>query len=140
MAIFNRKAKFNYSLEGDRIEAGIHLLGVEVVAIREGKAQMVDAYVDLVDGEAWIKNFHVMCKEGAFTEIDPLRPRKLLLHKKEIQKLQKEVIQKGFTLIPISIYPNERGKYKVQLSLAKGKTNWDKRQDLKDKAMKRDSE
>lgn len=140
MAILNRKAKFNYYLEGDRIEAGIQLFGLEVVAIREGKAQLVDAYVDLVKGEAWIKNFHVMGKEGAFTDIDPLRPRKLLLHKKEIERLQKEVTQKGFTLIPLSVYPNEKGKYKVQLSLAKGKTNWDKRQSLKDKAMQRDSE
>lgn len=137
--ILNRKAKYLYSLL-KIYEAGIHLKGVEVVAIREGQAQLVDSYVEFSGGEAWLKNFQIQCKPSAFLETDPLRPKKLLMHKKEIQSLQKEVAQKGLTVIPLKVYFNERGKIKVELSLAKGKSNYDKRATLKEKAIKRDME
>jgi SsrA-binding protein len=125
-AAYNRSASFNYFLS-DHVEAGVALRGTEVKAIREGKANLKDAYGLLKDGEAFLLNAHI----GAFSHgntmnHESLRTRKLLLHKKEIEKLQAATNQKGYTLIPVKFY-FKNGRVKCQLALAKGKQDWDKR-------------
>lgn len=125
-AAVNRSASFNYFLE-DRFEAGIALKGTEVKSIREGKANLKDAYGLLKDGECFLLNAHI----GAFSHgnrenHEDLRTRKLLLHKKEIEQLQVATKQKGYTLIPVRLY-FKNGRVKCELALAKGKQDWDKR-------------
>jgi SsrA-binding protein len=125
-AAFNRSASFNYFLS-DRVEAGVALRGTEVKAIREGKANLKDAYGLLKDGEAFLLNAHI----GAFSHgntmnHESLRTRKLLLHKREIVKLEAATKQKGYTLIPVKLY-FKNGRVKCELALAKGKQDWDKR-------------
>ena len=122
----NRSASFNYFLE-DRFEAGIALKGTEVKSIREGKANLKDAYGLLKDGECFLLNAHI----GAFSHgnrenHEDLRTRKLLLHKKEIEQFQVATKQKGYTLIPVRLY-FKNGRVKCELALAKGKQDWDKR-------------
>ncbi|MEO6924042.1 MAG: SsrA-binding protein SmpB [Bryocella sp.] len=125
-ASFNRSASFNYFLS-DHIEAGLALRGTEVKSIREGKANLKDAYGLLKDGEAFLLNAHI----GPFTHgntmnHESLRTRKLLLHEREIEKLEAATKQKGYTLIPVKLY-FKNGRVKCQLALAKGKQDWDKR-------------
>ena len=125
-AAFNRSASFNYFLT-DRFEAGVALRGTEVKSIREGKANLKDAYGLLKDGECFLLNAHI----GPFTHgnsmnHESLRTRKLLLHRAEIRKLEAASRQKGFTLIPVRFY-FKNGRLKCELALAKGKQEWDKR-------------
>ena len=126
----NKKAFHDYFIE-DRIEAGMVLFGSEVKSLRTHGAQMADSYVDLKKGEAVVCNLHIAPWDYAtHTQHEPTRIRKLLLHKKEIEKLIREMKPKGYSLIPLRIY--FKGAYaKIELGLAKGKKNYDKREDLK---------
>lgn len=126
-ASFNRSASFNYFLT-DRVEAGVALRGTEVKSIREGKANLKDAYGLLKDGEAFLLNAHIgPFSHGNVLNHDSLRTRKLLLHRREIEKLETATRAKGFTLIPVRLY-FKNGRVKCELALAKGKQDWDKRE------------
>ena len=126
-AAFNRSASFNYFLS-DRFEAGVALRGTEVKSIREGKANLKDAYGLLKDGECFLLNAHIgPFSHGNSMNHESLRTRKLLLHKKEIQKLEGLTKQKGYTLIPVKLY-FKQGRVKCEIALAKGKQDWDKRE------------
>ena len=126
-AAFNRSASFNYFLS-DRFECGVALRGTEVKSIREGKANLKDAYGLLKDGEAFLLNAHIgPFSHGNAMNHESLRTRKLLLHKKEIEKLESLTRQKGYTLIPVKLY-FRNGRVKCEIALAKGKQDWDKRE------------
>lgn len=125
-ASYNRSAGHNYFLT-DRFEAGVALRGTEVKSIREGKANLKDAYGLVKDGEAFLLNAHIgHFSHGNIMNHEELRTRKLLLHKREIEKLTALTRQKGFTLIPVRLY-FKNGRVKCELALAKGKQDWDKR-------------
>jgi len=135
----NKKAWHNYFIE-DRYEAGISLLGTEVKSLREGRANLSDSYGKIKDGEFFLVDAHISPYSfGNRFNHDPLRPRKLLLHKREIRRLIGKVQEKGFTLIPLRLY-FLNGKAKVELGLAKGKKLFDKRETLRRKTMERDME
>ncbi len=126
-ASFNRSASFNYFLS-DKVEAGVALRGTEVKSIREGKANLKDAYGLLKDGEAFLLNAHIgPFSHGNAANHDSLRTRKLLMHRNEIRRLEAATKQKGFTLIPVRLY-FRNGRVKCELALAKGKQEWDKRE------------
>jgi len=133
----NRKARHDYFLL-ESFEAGIVLQGSEIKSIRAGQISLKEAYIR-VDGEqAWLVNAHVAPYDPASRENhDPLRDKKLLLHKKEIKKLWDEVRQKGTTIIPIKVYLS-KGRAKVEIAVAKGKKKYDKRQDLKKRDAQRE--
>lgn len=125
-ASFNRSASHNYFLT-DKFEAGVALRGTEVKSIREGKANLKDAYGLVKDGEAFLLNAHIgHFTHGNIYNHEETRTRKLLLHKREIEKLTALTRQKGFTLIPVRLY-FKSGRVKCELALAKGKQDWDKR-------------
>ena len=125
-AAFNRSASFNYFLT-DKYEAGVALRGTEVKSIREGKANLKDAYGLLKDGECFLLNAHIgPFSHGNAMNHESLRTRKLLLHQKEIEQLQAATKQKGFTLIPVRLY-FRNGRVKCEIALAKGKMEYDKR-------------
>lgn len=138
----NRQAFFLYEIL-ERFEAGIVLLGPEVKSIRAGKIQLKDAYATVEKGEAWLHQCHISPyahhTHEALTPVDPLRKRKLLLHRKELEKLRGRVEEKGLTLVPIRVY-FKKGKVKVELGLGKGKKVYDKREALKAKDMDREQE
>lgn len=128
----NRKARHDYSIE-DTFEAGLVLMGTEVKSLRAGRASLVDGYAFIENGEAWLDAVHIPeYTEGTWTNHAPRRKRKLLMHKQEILKLTSKVKEGGFTLIPLSIYFSD-GRAKVELALAKGKKEYDKRQALREK-------
>lgn len=132
----NRKARHDYFIE-DSMEVGLVLVGTEVKSIRQGAVSLKDAYASLQGGEVFVENMHVApYTEGNRFNVDPLRKRKLLLHKKEIQKLKKALDQKGYTLVPLKLYL-VRGRVKMELGLARGKKLYDKRESLKEKAVKK---
>jgi SsrA-binding protein len=124
----NRKARFNYAVE-DTVEVGIVLTGTEVKSIRGGKATIAESYADAREGEIWLVNANIpeYLQANRFNHL-PKRPRKLLLHKRQANKLIGAVEREGMTLIPLKLYFNERGRAKVQLALAKGKKLHDKRE------------
>ncbi len=136
----NRKAKFNYNLE-QRFEAGIVLQGWEVKSIRAGKGQISEAHVIIRKGEAWLVNAVISPLISASTHVkaDDSRSRKLLLHRKEILTLLGNVERKGYTLIPTAMYW-KKNRVKVELALAKGKKDYDKRADEKDRDWQRDKQ
>lgn len=139
IACENRKARHDYFIH-EALEAGIALTGTEVKSLRAGKANLKDSYASVKNGEVFLENMHISpYEQGSFSNHDPLRKRKLLLHKKEIMKLLGQTKEKGFTLVPLKIY-FKRGRAKVELALASGKHNYDKRRTLADKAAKRDIE
>ena len=123
----NRKARFNYAIE-DTIEAGISLTGTEVKSIRNGKTTIAESYADSKDGEIWLINANIpeYLQANRFNH-EPKRPRKLLLHRKEIGKLAGAIQREGMTVVPLKLYFNQRGIAKVLLGLAKGKKLHDKR-------------
>jgi SsrA-binding protein len=125
----NRKAKHEYFLL-DTFEAGIVLKGSEIKSIRAGQLSLAQAYVSIEGGEAWLLNAHIAPYNQAnrFNH-DPLRPRKLLLHRKQIKKLFESVRQKGTTIVPLRVYLKD-GKAKVEIALAKGKKHYDKRAEI----------
>ena len=135
----NKKARHDYFIE-DTYEAGIALTGTEVKSLRAAKTNIRDAYVSIRGAEAFVQNMHISPYEkGNINNADPLRIRKLLLHKREITKLLGLTAQKGYTLIVLSVYM-KRGKVKIEIGLARGKKLYDKRHDLKEKAVKKDIE
>ena len=135
----NRQAAFRYNLL-DRWEAGVQLTGTEVKSLRSGQAQMKDAYAAVREGEVWLHNMHIPPYGPAARENhEPERPRKLLLKRKEIEKLIGTTAEKGLTLVPTRIY--FKGPYaKVEIALARGKDLYDKRRSIKDRDQKRDIE
>lgn len=135
----NRKARHDYFIE-EVFEAGIVLVGTEVKSVRQGKANLKDSYADIYDSEIWVKNMHISPYEkGNIFNKDPLRDRKLLMHKDEIRRLLGYVSQKGYTLVPLSLYL-KNGRVKVSIAVAKGKKDYDKRDSMLEKAAKRDIE
>jgi len=135
----NRKARHNYFIE-DSYEAGMVLKGTEVKALREGKANLKDGYARIKGGELFLMDVHISPYAfGNRLNHDPLRPRKLLMHGGEIHRLTGKVKEKGFSLIPLSIYFSH-GRAKVSLALAKGKKLYDKRETLKRRAMEKEVE
>lgn len=125
----NRKARHNYSIL-DVYEAGVALLGTEVKSLRAGQASLVDAFATVDDGEVWLRNMHIPeYRHGSWTNHDPRRTRKLLLHRRQIDMLIGKIRDGNLTLVPLSVYFTE-GKVKVELALARGKQAHDKRQDL----------
>ncbi|AEF36840.1 MAG: SsrA-binding protein SmpB [Mycolicibacter algericus] len=125
----NRKARHNYSIL-DVYEAGVVLLGTEVKSLRAGQASLVDAFATVDDGEVWLRNMHIPeYRHGSWTNHDPRRTRKLLLHRRQIDMLIGKIRDGNLTLVPLSVYFSE-GKVKVELALARGKQAHDKRQDL----------
>ncbi|MFH1740298.1 MAG: SsrA-binding protein SmpB [bacterium] len=135
----NRKARHNYHIL-DVHQVGLVLVGTEVKSLRAGHASLVDAYADILNGEMYLINCHINAyTHGTAWNHNPLRPRKLLLHRREIDKLAGKVQQRGFTLIPLSIY-FEKGLAKIDLALARGKKQYDKREDLKRRDQDREIE
>jgi len=135
----NRKARHNYFIE-DSYEAGMVLKGTEVKALREGKVNLKDGYARIKNGELFLIDVHISPYAfGNRLNHDPLRPRKLLMHGGEIHRLMGKVREKGFSLIPLSIYFSH-GRAKVSLALAKGKKLYDKRETLKRRAMEKEVE
>lgn len=135
----NRKAHHDYFIH-ETYEAGIELFGTEVKSLRAGKANLKDSYAVVKKGEMYLENMHISpYEQGNIFNRDPLRPRRLLLHKSEILKLFGKTREKGYTLIPLKVY-FKRGRAKVELALASGKHTYDKRRDLADKSAKRDME
>ena len=138
ITIENRSARHEYFIE-DTLECGIELRGNEVKSIREGKASIKEAWVAVENGELFIKQMHItQWKTANQYDIDEKRDKKLLAHKNEINKLGIRVKQDGYTLIPLKIYFNDRGKCKVLLGVCKGKHLYDKRQANKEKTTKRE--
>jgi len=135
----NKKATHLYFIE-DRFEAGIALKGTEIKSIRQGKVSIQDAYVRIRNGQASIINMHIAkFKEGSLFNHEETRERRLLLHKREIDRLHGKIKKEGATVIPLSVYLKD-GLCKVEIALAKGKKKYDKRQALKEKDMKRRTE
>ena len=134
----NRRAKFDYFIE-DVFEAGIMLTGTEVKSLRFGEGSIAESYAEVKGGEVWLVNSNVPeFSHGNRHNHEPKRPRKLLLNRREVDRLQGAVERKGMTLVPLSIYFNSRGRAKVELALAKGKNTADKRQTVKDRDWKRE--
>ena len=135
----NKKARHEYFIE-DTWEAGIVLTGTEVKSLREGRASIVDGFAQIRDGELWMYNVHIPeYNQGTWNNHAPRRLRKLLLHKAEIQKLIGKTKESGLTVIPLELYFKD-GKAKVELGLARGKKDYDKRQTLLERTMKREAE
>ncbi len=125
----NRKARHEYFIE-DTIEAGIVLKGTEVKSIRAGRVNVKESYAMVENGEVFIYNMHISpYEQGNIYNVDPIRKRKLLLNKREIRRLEAQVMQKGYTLIPLTVYIKD-GLVKVELALGKGKKLYDKREDI----------
>ena len=138
ISIKNRKALHEYFVI-QKFEAGIALVGTEIKSIRAGKLNFKDSYAKVDKGECWLMNLHISPWEKAsFFNHQAERPRRLLLHKNEINRLKSKVEEQGMTLIPLEIYINEQGFCKVSLALAKGKKLYDKRESLQKKDMERD--
>jgi len=138
LEIKNRKASFEYQFL-ENFEAGIKLFGTEIKAIRAGHANLNDAYCLFVDGELFIKSLYIAeYSHGNIFNHDTRRDRKLLLHKKELKKLERRVREKGFTIVPYRLYITERGYAKVEIALAQGKKSYDKRQTIKARESKRE--
>ena len=133
----NRKARHDYFIE-EVMEAGIELVGTEVKSIRLGKCNLKDCYGDVYNGEIFIKQMHISpYEQGNIFNVDPIRDRKLLMHKEEIFRLNGLVQRDGYALVPLSLYL-KNGRVKVALGLCKGKKNYDKRDSMLEKAAKRD--
>jgi SsrA-binding protein len=135
----NRQARFRYHFL-ETWEAGLVLTGTEVKSLREGKAQIKDGYASVRDGEVWLHNVHIPPYAPASrTNHEPERPRKLLMHRREIERLIGKTREKGLTLVPTRLYLRD-GRVKVEIALAKGKDVGDKRQSIKEREMKREME
>jgi SsrA-binding protein len=138
MEIKNRSAYYEYSIE-DKWDAGIVLTGTEVKSLRDGKANFTDAYCFLQRGEMWVKNLHIAeYSYGTYANHLPVRDRKLLLHKRELKKIENRLKDKGYTIVPLRIFFSESGKAKMQIGLARGKKLHDKRASIREKEMQRE--
>ena len=132
----NRKARYEYHIE-DTVEAGIVLKGTEVKSIRQGRVNIQESYASVENGEVFVHGMHISpYEQGNIQNVNPIRKRKLLLHKREIRKLMVSTTQKGYTLVLLSVYLRD-GLVKIQLATAKGKKLHDKRQDIAEKDAKR---
>jgi SsrA-binding protein len=139
LIVDNRRARHDYHLL-DRYEAGIVLTGTEVKSLRDGRASLQQAYADVRGGEAWLVGAHIsVYEQGNIANHDPDRDRKLLLHKKELASLAGKVTQRGLTLVPTKLY-FKNGRAKVELALARGKEQRDKRRDIAQREATRDME
>ncbi|MCS7180351.1 MAG: SsrA-binding protein [bacterium] len=136
MKIENKSAFYNYEVL-ERIEAGIVLKGSEVKSIREGKISFKDSYAKIENGEIFLYNFYVAPYPSSFEKINPKRKKKLLLNKNEIRRLERKVSEKHLTLVPLSVYFNNKGLAKIELALVKGKKLFDKRREIKEKEIER---
>ncbi len=137
ISIKNKRASFDYELS-DIFTAGLQLYGTEIKSIRAGKAGLVDSYCYFDHDELWIKNMHIAeYKFGSYTNHDVRRERKLLLNKKELRKLEKATKETGYTIIPTVLFINEKGLAKLEIALARGKKDYDKRNSLKEKEDKK---
>jgi SsrA-binding protein len=134
----NRRARHRYELV-ETFECGIELLGTEVKALRNGGAQLVDAYATINDGEVWLLNAHIPPYPPALDNHDPERPRKLLLHRREIDRLVGRLDRKGLTLVPTRVY-FKGPRAKVELALARGKEHKDRRREIRDRDVRREVE
>jgi len=134
----NRKAFHNYEIL-EKFEAGIALLGSEVKSIREGKANLKDSYVNIRSAEAFLINSHIaLYSNASYNNHEPERERKLLLHRRQIKKLDQKIKERGLSLIALKMYYNKKGYVKVEIALAKGKRVWEKKQKIKEKDIKRE--
>ena len=135
----NKKARHDYALS-DFIEAGLELVGTEVKSLRAGRASLTDGFAQIRDGQVWLHNLHIPEYDpGTWTNHEPRRVRKLLMHKVEINKLSKLTKEQGITLVPVSIYFKD-GYAKVEIAVAKGKKAHDKREAIKERMAKREAE
>ena len=140
VSIKNRKASFEYEFI-QKYTAGIILVGTEIKSIRANKASISDAYCVIIDSEVIIKNLHISeFKYASFSNLEPKRERKLLLNKQEINKIKSRVQEKGFALVPIRLFINDKGIAKLEIAVAKGKKIYDKRESIKEKDIKRNIE
>ena len=138
ISIHNKRAGFEYHLI-EKFEAGIVLTGSEIKSIRQGQVNIGDAYCYFKDGELFIKNMHISAyKNGDFIHHHPVRDRKLLLHKNELKKLHISVKEDGFTIVPVRLYINQKGFAKIEIAIAKGKKNYDKRESIKKRDIERE--
>jgi len=138
MEILNRKARFDYEIF-DTLEAGIVLTGNEIKSIRKGSANLKDTYIQIKNGEAFIINMHITNYDKAVFKEEETRTRKLLLNKDEILKLNDKVSIKGYTIVPLKLY-FKNGKAKLEIGVAKGKHTYDKKESLKQKDIKRETD
>lgn len=138
VVITNRKARYDYFVL-ERYECGLMLKGPEVKSIRNGRANLQDGYARIDDGEVWLFGMHVSPYEFSRGDLDPVRPRKLLLHRKQIIELARATEERGITLVPLSVYFKD-GRAKVELAIARGKARYDKRQAIAERDAKRDTE
>jgi len=137
--IENRKARHDYEII-EKTEAGIVLKGPEVKSLREGRANLKDSYGKVINGEMFLFNFYISPYPNSLEKINPLRKKKLLLHKKQILKWGQKAEEKGLTIVPLSVYFNENGIAKVEIALAKGRKIYDKRKAIKERELKREIE
>ncbi len=138
VAIKNKKASFEYFLTEEFV-AGMVLTGTEIKSIREGKANLVDAYCVFIGNELFVRNLHISeYKYGTYANHEPKRDRKLLLNKRELRKILSKTNEKGLTIIPVLLFVNEEGRAKLKIAIAKGKKNYDKRESLKSKDTQRE--
>lgn len=138
ISIKNRKASFEFELI-ERFTAGMQLAGTEIKSIRNSKVNLTDSYCQFISGELYVKNMHISEYElGTCNNHMAKRDRKLLLTRKELQKLAKKVKESGFTIIPVKLFVNEKGLAKLEIALARGKKVYDKRESIKEKDSKRD--
>ncbi|MBI5857279.1 MAG: SsrA-binding protein SmpB [Sphingobacteriales bacterium] len=134
----NRQAVYEYFIDS-RYEAGMILLGTEVKSLREGKASFNDSYCIIHKGEVWLKSLHITeYSHGTSNNHEPLRDRKLLLQKREIKKIEAKLKEKGYTLVPLRIFFNEKNLAKIEIGLAKGKKMHDKRESIRKKDVERE--
>ena len=135
--IKNRRASFDYEIR-ETFDAGIVLTGTEIKSIRQGKAGLTDTYCLVINGELWVKNMYIAeYSQGSYNNHLTHRDRKLLLNKKEIQKIAKTAEQPGFSIVPLRVFLNDRGFAKMVIAIAKGKKLFDKRQSIKEREDKR---
>jgi SsrA-binding protein len=135
----NRKARYDYSIE-DTFEAGLVLMGTEVKSLRAGRASLVDGYAEIVDNEVWLHNAHIPeYLQGTWNNHTPRRKRKLLLHRHEIDKIERRVNERGLTLVPLSMYFKD-GRAKVEIAVARGRKSHDKRHAIAERDMARDTD
>ena len=138
MEIVNRKAKYDYEIH-DTYEVGIVLTGNEIKSVRKGSVNLKDSYVIIKNSEAYILNMHITNYDKSYINEDETRTRKLLLHKDEILKINDKVSIKGFTIVPLKLY-FKNGKAKLEIGVAKGKHTYDKKESIKERDIKRDTD
>lgn len=135
--IKNKRATFDYEIE-ERFVAGMQLFGTEIKSIRDSKASLVDTFCSFINNELWVRNMHIATYFfGSYNNHDVRRDRKLLLTAKELKKLMKATKETGYTIVPTKMFINDNGLAKIEIGLAKGKKNYDKRQSLREKEDKR---